>query len=115
MLDWFENSICILNAYQAHQTGENQLRMSSRAWQMAMGFKLAAGAETPSELARLTGVSKAALGKTLNHFIEMLNLTPLPGQRNQAARENMAKARCAQLSPNVGPMGTGKSKRPKRG
>ena len=96
-IDWFHNACHILNAYQSHQSGDRQLRMSRCAWQMAMGFNLAAGADGPTDAARNCGVSKQAFGKCLNHFIDQLKLSPLPFQRKEEARENMAAARRAQV------------------
>ena len=98
MVGWFEDVFCILNAYQSHQIGSRQLRMSLLTMQLALGFHLAAGADGPSELARKCNVSKQTLTKCLNHFISQLRLTPLPGQRSDAARKNMAEARLLQLT-----------------
>lgn len=97
ILEWFERALHILNAYQSHQSGEHNLRMSAKCWQLALGYHLPAGAQGPAELARQCGVSKQAAGKCLNHFIEQLKLSPLPGQRKQEARENMAEARRQQV------------------
>lgn len=97
IIGWFENAFHILNAYQAHQSGEKDLRMSLRAMEMALGFQLAAGADGPAELARKCGVSKQALGKCLNHFMAQLKLQPLAFQRKEEARLNMAEARREQV------------------
>lgn len=97
IVGWFENAFHILNAYQAHQTSAKQLRISRDCMEMALGFRLAAGAEGPAELARKYGVSKQAVGKCLNHFIAQLRLEPLPFQRKADARENMRKARKSQV------------------
>jgi hypothetical protein len=97
MLEWFERVWHILNAYQLRQRGERQLRMSTRAMQLALGFRLAAGADGPAALARNCGVTKQAMNNCLRHFIEQLQLTPLPGQRRAEARKHMAEARLNQL------------------
>jgi hypothetical protein len=97
IVNFFERAFHILNAYQAHQESEKALRMSLRAMELALGFHLAAGADGPAELARQCGVSKQALDKCLNHFLEQLELEPLPFQRKAAARENMAAARHRQI------------------
>lgn len=97
IVNWFENVFHILNAYQSHQRSAKQLRMSTRAMELALGFRLAAGADGPAQLGRHCGVGKATLGKCLNHFIEQLKLTPLPFQRRPEARKNMSEARKAQL------------------
>lgn len=98
IIGFFENAFHILNAYQSHQDGERQLRMSCRTMQLALGFHLAAGADGPADLAKKCGVSKQALGKCLNHFIEQLKLSPLPFQRKEDGRQNMAMARKRQLA-----------------
>jgi hypothetical protein len=101
IVNWFENVFHILNAYQSHarcKSSAKQMKMSLRAMELALGFHLAAGASAPAEVARACGVSKQAFGKCLNHFIEQLKLSPLPFQRKQEARENMASARKLQLS-----------------
>lgn len=102
IIGFFENAFHVLNAYQIHQRNDvhctlGDLRMSTRAMAMAVGFRLVAGADGPAELAKDCGVSKQALGKCLNHFIEQLKLSPLPFQRKQEARQNMAEARKRQV------------------
>jgi hypothetical protein len=97
IISFFENTQHILNAYQSHQSGERNLRMSTRAMQLALGFYLAAGADGPAELARKCGVDKQTLGKCLNHFVAQLSLEPLPFQRKSDARANMADARRKQV------------------
>lgn len=98
IVNWFERAFHVLNAYQTHQTSANQLRMSLRAMELALGFHLAAGADGPAELAKRCRVSKQALGKCLNHFIEQLALEPLPCQRKAQARDNMRRARLNQIT-----------------
>lgn len=97
IVNFFERAFHILNAYQSHQQTPKELRMSLAAMELALGFHLAAGADGPAELARRVGVSKQALGKCLNHFIEQLQLEPLPFQRDREARGNMAEARRRQV------------------
>jgi hypothetical protein len=97
IVNYFEDGFHILNAYQSHQKTAKQLRMSLKAFQLAMGFHLAAGADGPAALARQCGVDKQTLGKCLNHFIELLKLTPLGCQRNQEARKHMSTARKEQV------------------
>lgn len=101
VIQFFETAIHILNAYQAHQEGEAALRMSFRCWVLALGFRTAAGAEGPSELARACGFGKQTVGKCLNHFIAQLRLAPLPGQRSEDGRKNMAGARRVQVGPQM--------------
>lgn len=100
-ISFFENVFHMLNAYQSHQETADHLRMSLRAMCLALGFPLAAGAEGPADLARQFGMSKQTVGKCLNHFQQQLRLEPLPFQRGEEARENMAKARVRQLKPHV--------------
>lgn len=97
IIDFFQNVFHILNAYQSHQSGERELRMSTRTMQFALGFYLCAGADGPVELAQKCGMSKQAVGKCLNHFVQQLRLCPLPSQRNEEARANMASARRKQV------------------
>ena len=97
IIDYFGRACHILNAYQAHQSSAKELRMSSRAMQLALGFTLAAAANGPTELAKKCGFSKATVGKCVNYFIAQLALEPLPGQRKEEGRKNMARARKAQL------------------
>lgn len=95
---WFERVFHILNAYQSHQESAVELRMSNRVMQYALGFTLAAGADKLTTLARQVGVSKASANKCLLHFESQLRLEPLPGQRKDEGRQNMAKARKAQVA-----------------
>ena len=97
-LEWFRNALHHLNAYQIHQGPDPAgLRMSFKAMALAMGFNDVARAETISELAENCGMDKWPVNKCVNHFIEVLQLSPLPSQRNGAARKSMSRARKAQL------------------
>lgn len=97
IVDFFERANHILAAYQSHQKTATELRMSFRCMMLALGFYLVAGSESPGDLARKCGVSKACLDKCLNHFILQLRLGPLPGQRKNEARDAMSAARKSQL------------------
>ena len=99
-INWFENPWHILNAYLSHprvRSNPRSILSAIRAMELALGYTLAAGGEGPSECARLSGVSKAAFGATVNHFITQLRLSKLPGQRDDHARAAMATARKAQV------------------
>lgn len=100
IITFFENGFHILNAYQSRQKTAKQILTSLRAFQFALGFHLVAGADGLADLARQCGVSKQAMGKCVNHFISQLKLSPLASQRNQQARDNMARARKEQVIEN---------------
>ncbi len=97
ILDYMERAMLLLDDYQSRQPDVAALRMSFRAMMLAIGFNLVAGADSPTDLAQKCGVSKQALGKCLNHFIEQLGIDPLPGQRGEDGRSRMASARRKQL------------------
>lgn len=97
VFNFFERATHVLNAYQSRQKGARELRMSTMAWTLALGFKISAGAGDSSELAKKIGMSKQAVNKCLNHFLAQLKLPPLAGQRNTEARAHMSAARIAQL------------------
>jgi hypothetical protein len=65
--------------------------------QFALGYTLAAGAESIEKLSRQCGMSKQAVTKAVNHFEAQLKLEPLPCQRAEDARLNMATARKKQV------------------
>jgi hypothetical protein len=100
VFEWFGGVFHVLVAYQDNQRTAEELRMSTRVMALACGFTLAAGAETPAELARLIGRKKATVGKCLNGFIEKNGLPTLPGQRNASARAHMRAARLRQVMRN---------------
>jgi hypothetical protein len=74
--------------------------MSRTAWEMSLGFTLAAGASGVVEGAKMCGVSKQAFSKCLNHFNEQMKLCRLPLQRGDESRQNMARARKLQVCPS---------------
>lgn len=99
MFEWFRNALHHLNAYQIHQGPDAAgLRMSFKAMALALGFNDVARANSISELADNCGEDKQTVSKAVNHFLQVLKLTPLPSQRGQEARENMSKARKRQLA-----------------
>jgi hypothetical protein len=101
ILRWVERSFHILNKYQMGQMKRGataaDLRMSFKAMALALGFRFVVGADGPTDAAKICGVSKACFDKPLNHFIEQLNLEPLPFQRKAEAREKMRQARKNQV------------------
>ena len=97
IINYFERAAHILNAYQSHQSTAKELRMSTRAMWLALGWNIAAGADGPAQLARSCRCSKQTLGKCLNNFIAQLRLEPLPFQRKAGARAAMSQARKAQI------------------
>lgn len=99
MFEWFRNALHHLNAYQLHQGPDAAaLRMSFKALALAMGFNDIARANSVSELANNCGSDKQTVNKAVNHFLEVLKLSPLPTQRGREARSNMSRARKAQLA-----------------
>ncbi len=97
IISYFETAFHALVSYQQHQTGDMAFRMSLKCMALALGFPLAAGAESAAEIAKQCGMSKQCVTKCLNAFIEKLQLSPLPGQRDEESRERMAEARRDQL------------------
>jgi len=105
---FFSKAFHVLIAYQDSQTEAQFIRMSTRAMALALGFKLAAGADNATELARVLGLDhllcsqgKATVHKCVEQFVsERLKLPPLPGQRAAAARANMSQSRQKQLQPS---------------
>src|SRR5262245_9369948 len=97
-IEWFRNAMHHLNAYQIHQGPDAAgLRMSFKAMALAMGFNDVANADSITELANSCGYDKWTVNKAVNHFIDVLRLSPLPSQRSRTARDSMSKARKAQL------------------
>ena len=104
ILNFFENAFQILNNYQNHprcRNSANHLRMTLCAMELALGFNLAAGGDCIAEIAQKYNVSRATMTKCVNYFIAQLKLIPLPGQRSDEARENMATARRAQVGADI--------------
>ena len=104
ILNFFENAFHILNTHQNHprcRGSANHLRASLCAMELALGFNLAAGGDCIAQLARKNNVSRATMTKCVNYFIAQLKLNPLPGQRSDEARENMATARRAQVGADI--------------
>jgi len=101
IMDFFGKALNILVAYQAHQRSVGDIRMSTRAMQMALGVSGGGyGTTGPSELARMSGCSKQMVDECLNQFMKRLGLDALPGQRKRDARRNMKSAREEQLEPH---------------
>jgi hypothetical protein len=98
VIDFFGKALCVLVAYQAKQRSVVEIRMSTRAMQMALGT-IGGGYGTigPAELARDAGCSKQTVDECLNQFMQRLGLSELPGQRKRTARWNMKRARESQL------------------
>ena len=83
--------------YQANQKTADEVRMSTRTMALELGFKIAAGAETVAELARKTNFDKQTVNKCALNFQRLMGLQRRAGQRGDAARANMAKARINQI------------------
>lgn len=104
---FFARGWSVLIEFQRRQSDDPKLlRMSTRAMAMVQGFPDEAGATTQMELVKSCGLGKlfgnngrAAVNKTVDLFMrEKMNLPPMAGQRNDAARKNMEQARIAQLN-----------------
>jgi len=93
----------LLISYQASQknckwcNSGADLKMSTRALALELGYHTAAGADNVAELARSCGIKKQTVNKCCNNFQTKGGLPPRPGQRDEAARDNMTKARKGQL------------------
>ena len=83
--------------YQANQKSADEIRMSTRATALELGFTLAAGARTAAELARKAHFDKQAVNKCLLNVQRLIGLARREGQRTAAARETMAEARRLQI------------------
>ena len=86
--------------YQSNQKTADEVRMSTRTMALELGFIRAAGAEKVSELARKTNFDKQTVNKCALNFQRLMGLQRRAGQRGDAARANMAKARIEQIKPN---------------
>ena len=72
--------------------------MAERCMWLLLGFPAVAGAGEQAALVKLLGIHKATVCKCIEHFQKQLPELPLlPEQRDEAARENMTKARLGQL------------------
>lgn len=88
----------ILVAYQANQKTPEQMIMSTRCMALELGYSTVAGADCPAALGRLLGIKKQTVDKCMKNFRTKLGLPERPGQRDETARANMAKARTNQLN-----------------
>ena len=98
----FRQSVKLLVSYQQQQAAPNELRMSTRAMALSLGFVTAAGAQGAAELGRKLGLDKQTVNKCLNQFIKKQGLEKLPAQRTKDARRKMSAARNGQLKKNHG-------------
>ncbi len=83
--------------YQQNQKLADEVRMSTRTMALVLGFKMAAGGDCVTDLARKNNFDKQTINKAAIHFIELLGLPPMEGQRDETARANMSKARKEQI------------------
>jgi hypothetical protein len=98
-LEWFiKDAMKFLVAYQQKQSGAAELKMSTRAMCMVLGFFTAAGARESADLGRQLGLGKATVNKCVNQFLNDLKLEKLPNQRGDVARQHMTEARKEQLN-----------------
>lgn len=93
----FRQAMNILVSYQQKQDRPAELRMSTRAMCLVLGFETAAGAREFAELGRKLGLGKATVNKCGNTFLDKLGMPKLPTQRDDQARQNMTRARQEQL------------------
>ena len=95
--------------YQANQKTADDVRMSTRVMALELGFNDAAGAENVAQLAKkiktipgkeeLGEMLKQTVNKCALNFQRLMGLQRRAGQRGDAARANMAKARINQIKP----------------
>ncbi len=89
----------VLIDYQANQAKLNDVKMSTRAMALELGYELAAGAGNVATLSREAKVGKATVNRCANVFRSKLGLPPAPGQRSEEGKDNMRKSRKKQLKP----------------
>jgi hypothetical protein len=87
--------------YQSNQKTADEVRMSTRAMALELGFKTAAvGMREPTvaELARICHFDKQTVNKCAMNFQKLMDLARREGQRGDAARANMSEARIKQIT-----------------
>lgn len=95
--DFFRDAMKMLVSVQSRQHGASEIRMSTLALCMALGFDLVAGASSSAELGRKCGLSRAVVNNCLNELLRNLKMESLPNQRDDEARKNMVNSRIKNL------------------
>ncbi len=95
----FEKTFLVLVGYHDNQTDPRMIRMSTRIMALLWRFRLAAGGDGSSAIARACGVKdKQTAQKCLALLQTQIGFPPLPGQRATNGRDNMSAARKKQIA-----------------
>lgn len=93
-IQWFKNGYRVLHQYKGNPI------LAQHCYALALGWGDLIGCETAVDIAvKLFGNArkKAAVTKCVKMFQDALGIPPMNGQRSQRGREQMKKARKAQL------------------